>query len=1852
MKKRHRCFGKGSKEIFVIAAVAMHSLLAGNNAVALPTDGMIVAGSATITTSSPATMVIGQESNRAIINWNSFGIGKGEAVTIAQPTAQSTLLNRVIGNDPSSIFGSLSANGRVFLVNPNGMFFASGSKVNAGGFVASTLAINNDDFMAARYAFSNNDAQGVLLQEGAISGDFISLLGTNVTNNGTAIAKKGSVALAGGEAVLLELDASGLVALKVDKSTYNARITNNGILEASDGNVLIMASAANDVLGSVINNSGIVRANSISERDGSIVIEGGSLMNTGSIAATTIRANMNTIVDAGTWNTNHAERNGTITILAEDHIEQTATSVISADGAAGGDIRIDAGEGLYLSGTLRAEGDVGTGGTIAITAPQTVVAGAQISVDGEAGGGTMLIGGGWQGNDATLSNAAETTVTASSQLNANALHEGNGGTIVLWSDQSTTFAGSLEAKGGANSGNGGNVEVSSHENLRMLGHVKLSAPNGANGTLLLDPRNLTIDANASSALFSVIPLPDANPAVGDQYGSGGVVELNNGNILVANPFDDFLATDAGAVRLYKSDGTLLSTLTGSSSNDHVGESVLALTDNNNAVTSTRLWSSNSVTGAGAITWIDGHSGSSGSVSSTNSLVGSSINDGILQNVLSLANGHYVVASPSWDNGTLVDAGATTWGDGLHGMAGVISATNSLVGSKKDDGNAAKVVALTNGNYVISSPLWDNGATNNVGAVTWANGLGGTVGAISVTNSLSGSKTGDNIGLVLTALSNGNYVIGSPNWDNGGVANAGAATWIDGSVETVGSINAANSLIGSKANDKVGTSITALDYGNYVVNSSSWHNNSVIDVGAVTWRDGSMGTTGVVSTTNSLVGSATGDGLYSSIVALSNGNYVIVSPIWDSDTTTDAGAITWGDGAHGTIGTITATNSFIGATAQDGLSATVTALTNGNYIIASPKWDNGTTTDSGAITWGDGTHGSTGVISEGNSLIGSTTNDFATYSIVPLANGNYVVSAAKWDNGTITDTGAVTWGNGNSGTVGTISQLNSLVGSVSTDFMNADNIGSNTITVLTNGHYVVSSPGWNSNTGAVTWGNGIGGTVGEVSAINSLIGGKSGDQIGMTTVALPSGNYVTASSLADNGSIINVGAVTWANGLVALVGEVSSNNSLTGSLKDDKLSSGGITPLRSGSLYGSVIINSKNWLNDTGKVEIFTPYFAENDVLSDTYTSNPGIDNNLTPNQLTTLLNAGSNVVLKANNNITVYAAILASNPEGNGGNLDLHAGQSLLINSNITTDNGNLTLIANDKLDNGVIDAMRLPGSAVITMAPGTTLDVGTGNVVVELRDGEGLTNRESGDITLRDISANSISVHNNGATTASGITLASGTLAASATSGSSIVLMGKDFDNSGQATLLTTDNARWLIYSENPTANNKGGLISNFRHYKATSSNYNPDMVSESGDGFIYQSTAGQLTVDTNVVSGSTTSYYGEQPDAVYGYTLSGFSDNEDNAANIGLTGNMVVTGAPTASSSSGTYTVSYAEGLISSKGFTFTPDNGVNYTVEPQPIVILPDDQDKTYDEQDPPLTWDIESDGNARGLIAGDIFSGELARVTGEEVGSYAILQNTLNNSNYAITFHEGALTINKRPITLSAMAASKIYGEVDPSLAVTLTSGTLGSTTVNDLLYDVTGTLTRQSGANAGSYDIALGSGSKASNYAITFVADNDALAITKRPIIITANNLTKTYGDADPGLTWQAEAANSALPMVAMNNSALASFTPEGGTAPSISQLTTGGFIAVDTIVIPESVEQLFSYSLQGILTHTNPEAVVTLELRSVDGSSLPSWISFDAVEKIISGTPPPEAIGVHQLELVATDQFGAEIHTIVELNIQ
>jgi hypothetical protein len=538
-------------------------------------------------------------------------------------------------------------------------------------------------------------------------------------------------------------------------------------------------------------------------------------------------------------------------------------------------------------------------------------------------------------------------------------------------------------------------------------------------------------------------------------------------------------------------------LVGSTVADNVGSfGVQDLTNGNYVVRSTG-WDSGLTFDVGAVTWGNGTSGISGVVSSSNSLVGSTANDQVGRTgVAPLTNGNYLVTSSNWDSGNGTDVGAVTWGNGSSGISGVVSASNSLVGSTADDQvGSTGIMVLTNGNYAVRSNNWDSGAIGNVGAVTWGNGSSGISGVVSSSNSLVGSTASDQVGGTgLTELTNGNYVVRSSNWDSGNGTDVGAVTWGNGSSGISGVVSSSNSLVGSTASDNVGSSgVTRLTNGNYVVRSSGWDSGGVQNVGAVTWGNGTSGISGVVSASNSLVGSTLGDAVgFASVfapgvIALTNGNYVVRSSNWDSGAIGNVGAVTWGNGSSGISGVVSSSNSLVGSTADDQVGGTgLTELTNGNYVVLSTNWDSGGITNVGAVTWGNGTSGISGVVSSNNSLVGSTASDNVGGNVTALTNGNYVVASSNWASGGTLAVGAVTWGDGTSGISGVVSSSNSLVGSALNDA-----VGGTGVTALTNGNYVVRSSNWDSgaitDVGAVTWGNGTSGISGVVSSSKSLVG---------------------------------------------------------------------------------------------------------------------------------------------------------------------------------------------------------------------------------------------------------------------------------------------------------------------------------------------------------------------------------------------------------------------------------------------------------------------------------------------------------------------------------------------------------------------------------------------------------------------------------------------------------------------------------------------------------------------------------------------------------------------------------------------
>ncbi len=389
--------------------------------------------------------------------------------------------------------------------------------------------------------------------------------------------------------------------------------------------------------------------------------------------------------------------------------------------------------------------------------------------------------------------------------------------------------------------------------------------------------------------------------------------------------------------------------------------------------------------------------------------------------------------------------------------------------------------LLTGNVVITARNDDTGG-EDAGAVYLFNGATG-----ELISTMLGSGPNERLSYV-RPLNNGNFVVGSPGWDNGDVVDAGAMTLVSGVTGFNGVATAANSLVGSHAEDYVGGGIFPLDNGNFVMASSQWDNDSVTDAGAVTFANGTVGITGEISAFTSLVGSSDYDQVGSSITKLSNENYVVSSGSWSSPSVPFAGSVTFGNGTTGITGVVSAANSLIGKTEYEHLND-VSALINGNYVVTSQGWDSDELNDVGVVTLVNGTTGTTGVMSAINGVVGATEDDrIGSDGIVALSNGNFVILSRHYDDGSNVDAGAATFGNGSSGISGVVSADNSLVGIRSDDFRSDSHV-----VALTNGNYVVVSPGWSNGdamqVGAVTFGSGTAGAGGLISAENSLVSSR-------------------------------------------------------------------------------------------------------------------------------------------------------------------------------------------------------------------------------------------------------------------------------------------------------------------------------------------------------------------------------------------------------------------------------------------------------------------------------------------------------------------------------------------------------------------------------------------------------------------------------------------------------------------------------------------------------------------------------------------------------------------------------------------
>ncbi|CAN1523786.1 Filamentous haemagglutinin, N-terminal [Methylophilaceae bacterium] len=256
----------------VAAATAALALAISPFVRAGPTDGQVVAGSGAISQAGNTTTVH-QSSQNLAINWTDFSVAAHEAVRFNQPNASSIVLNRVLGQSISQIHGAISANGQVFILNPNGILFGAGAQVDVGGLVASTLSLSNNDFMANRFSFSNNGQSGSVVNQGTLTAaqsGYIAMLAPQVINEGVISATLGSAVLAAGNQVTLNLSRGSLVGFSIDKGAFQALVDNKQLIEADGGQVFMSAKAAEAITKAMVNNTGIVEARTMANVSGRI----------------------------------------------------------------------------------------------------------------------------------------------------------------------------------------------------------------------------------------------------------------------------------------------------------------------------------------------------------------------------------------------------------------------------------------------------------------------------------------------------------------------------------------------------------------------------------------------------------------------------------------------------------------------------------------------------------------------------------------------------------------------------------------------------------------------------------------------------------------------------------------------------------------------------------------------------------------------------------------------------------------------------------------------------------------------------------------------------------------------------------------------------------------------------------------------------------------------------------------------------------------------------------------------------------------------------------------------------------------------------------------------------------------------------------------------------------------------------------------------------------------------------------------------------------------------------------------------------------------------------------------------
>lgn len=473
-----RLFERGLALLLVVALSPAPALA---QQATVPQGAQVVNGSATITTPDATTLAITQTSSRAIIDWRDFSIGAGHAVNITQPGAAAALLNRVTGGNLSLINGQLTANGKVYLINPQGVVVGPSGRIDTAAFIGSTLNTSNEDFLAGGPVRFAGDSTAGVINLGTIrtaAGDVV-IIAAKVANAGAITAANGAASLLSGSEVLYVPGGTGSLVIKAPAAADGVAIENSGSIAAAE----VALRAAGSAHALAVKSDGVISATSLTREGGRIILDGGAgtVSHTGSLRAT-----------AG-------DGGGRIDVTGS-HVDLTGAAVVDASGeTAGGTVRIGGGyrgrDSQVANASTTAVGEgvtiranatgAGNGGVISVWADERTTFAGSIEATGASAG---------DGGRADVS-APVLGYTGIADLRAPNGKTGNlsldPGSFLIDAGQAATIQTNL---------NGANVSIDGYDDITVSAPV---VNNTTTNTLTLDATDIFVNANLSLAAGTI-----------------------------------------------------------------------------------------------------------------------------------------------------------------------------------------------------------------------------------------------------------------------------------------------------------------------------------------------------------------------------------------------------------------------------------------------------------------------------------------------------------------------------------------------------------------------------------------------------------------------------------------------------------------------------------------------------------------------------------------------------------------------------------------------------------------------------------------------------------------------------------------------------------------------------------------------------------------------------------------------------------------------------------------------------------------------------------------------------------------------------------------------------------------------------------------------------------------------------------------------------------------------------------------------------------------------------------------------------------------------------------------------------